>query len=315
MGKKGKELAKERRERRLQEISELRKVPYAPAERWWSSETVAAVTGSNRGIGYEIARQLAVHGLRVIVTSRDGDQGREATGRLREEGLDVDYCELDVSDELSVRSFARSITEKYGGLDILVNNAGVNFNTGSDNSVEYAEKVIDTNYFGVKRMTEAMIPIMRPSASGARILNVSSRLGRANGRRNRVDDITLRDNLLRDECLSEELIDGMVYKFLDQVKSETWVSSGWPQMFTDYSISKLAVNAYTRLMARRLSTRPDGQKIYINCFCPGWVKTAMTGWAGNVSAEEGADTGVWVVLQPGQPDTGKFFAERREISF
>lgn len=60
----------------------------------------------------------------------------------------------------------------------------MNFNTGSDNSVEYAERVINTNYFGVKRMIEAVIPIMRPSIYGARILNVSSRLGRANGRRN-----------------------------------------------------------------------------------------------------------------------------------
>ncbi|KAH7653718.1 Short-chain dehydrogenase/reductase SDR protein [Dioscorea alata] len=315
MGKKGKALAKERREKRLQEISELRKVAYAPSERWWSSETVAAVTGSNRGIGYEIARQLAVHGLHVIVTSRDSKHGREVVGSLREEGLSVDYCQLDVLNEVSIQTFARWISEKYGGLDILVNNAGVNFNTGSDNSVEYAERVINTNYFGVKRMIEAVIPIMRPSIYGARILNVSSRLGRANGRRNRVDDMTLREQLLRDECLSEELIDGMVLKFLDQVKNGTWVSNGWPQMFTDYSVSKLAVNAYTRLMAKRLSTRPDGEKVYINCFCPGWVKTAMTGWQGNVSAEEGADTGVWVVLKSGLADTGKFFAERREISF
>lgn len=65
-----------------------------------------------------------------------------------------------------------------------VNNAGVNFNTGADNSVESAEEVIATNYFGTKRMIKAMIPIMKPSPFGARILNVSSRLGRVNGRRN-----------------------------------------------------------------------------------------------------------------------------------
>ena len=69
--------------------------------------------------------------------------------------------------------------------DILqVNNAGVNFNLGSDNSVEYARKVITTNYFGTKNMTEAMIPMMKPSTAGARIVSVSSRLGRLNGRRN-----------------------------------------------------------------------------------------------------------------------------------
>lgn len=132
----------------------------------------------------------------------------------------------------------------------------------------------------------------------------------------RVGDTNLREQLLRDDCLSEELIDGLVVKFIEQVKQGSWASKGWPQMFTDYSVAKLAVNAYTRLMVRRLSSRPEGQKIYINCYCPGWVKTAMTAWEGNISSEEGADTGVWVVLLPGQPAiTGKFFAERREISF
>lgn len=65
-----------------------------------------------------------------------------------------------------------------------VNNAGVNYNLGSDNSVEFAETVVSTNYHGTKNMTEAMIPLMRQSPHGARIVNVSSRLGRVNGRRN-----------------------------------------------------------------------------------------------------------------------------------
>lgn len=65
-----------------------------------------------------------------------------------------------------------------------VNNAGVNFNLGFDNSVENARKVIETNYYGVKSMIEAMIPLMKPSTAGARVINVSSRLGRLNGRRN-----------------------------------------------------------------------------------------------------------------------------------
>ncbi|XP_008810480.1 carbonyl reductase [NADPH] 1 isoform X2 [Phoenix dactylifera] len=316
MGKKGKERAKERRAQRLQEISELRKIPYPPLRRWWSSETVAIVTGANRGIGYEIARQLAGHGLCVILASRAADRGHKAADGLREQGLNVDSHQLDVLDAASVESFEKWVVLKYGGLDILVNNAGVNFNVGSDNSVEFAEKVIATNYYGTKRMIETMIPIMKHSAFGARILNVSSRLGRVNGRRNRLGDANLREQLLRDECLSEELIDGMVVKFIEQVKQGSWASKGWPQMFTDYSISKLAVNAYTRLMVGRFSSRPEGQKIYINCYCPGWVKTAMTAWEGNISSEEGADTGVWVVLLPSQPDiTGKFFAERREISF
>ena len=117
------------------------------------------------------------------------------------------------------------------------------------------------------------------------------------------------------DTLSEELIDRTLSTFLQQVEDGNWKSGGWPERFTDYSMSKLAVNAYTRLMAKELSDRPEGQKIYINCFCPGWVKTAMTGWDGNISAENGADTGVWLALLPDLAVSGKFFAERREISF
>ncbi|KAK1271377.1 (+)-neomenthol dehydrogenase [Acorus gramineus] len=316
MGKRGQALARERREKRLQEIAELRNIPYSDIDKWWSAETVAVVTGSNRGIGYEIARQLSMHGLTVVVTSRSVDGGREAVRALREEGLVVGYHQLDVMNPESVKAFTEWVVQNYGGLDILVNNAGANYNVGSNNSVEFAEKVIETNYFGTKRMIEAMIPLMKPSLAGARIVNASSRLGRLNGRRNRLGDSKLREQLERDDHLSEELIDSTVEEFIKQVKDGNWTSNGWPQVFSDYSVSKLAVNAYTRLMAKRLSDRPEGRKIAINCYCPGWVKTAMTGWAGNISTEEGADTGVWLALFPDQAvATGKFFAERREISF
>ncbi|XWS47730.1 hypothetical protein CRYUN_Cryun13aG0010000 [Craigia yunnanensis] len=161
---------------------------------------------------------------------------------------------------------------------ILVNNAAVNYNLGSNNSVEFAQQVVESNYYGTKNMIKAMIPVMRTSAAGARIVNVSSRLGKVNGRLNRIQDATLREELINLETLSEELIDSTVSTFLQQVKDDTWKSGGWPQTFTDYSVSKLAVNAYTRLVAKELSDRPEGEKIYINCYCPGWVKTAMTGW-------------------------------------
>lgn len=125
----------------------------------------------------------------------------------------------------------------------------------------------------------------------------------------------MRERLGDVESLSEEVIDRMVTKFVQQVEDGSWESGGWPQTFTDYSVSKMAVNAYTRLTARLLSDRPEGQKIYINCYCPGWVKTAMTGYAGNIPPDEGADTGVWLALLPDQAITGKFFAERRQVSF
>lgn len=310
-----KERAKERREKRHEEITRLRTLPYSDHQRWWSAETIAVVTGANRGIGFEITRQLATHGLTVVLTSRDTNLGEEATKSLQEEGLKVVFHQLDIVDRESIDSFCAWIKEKYGGIDILINNAGVSYNTGSENSVEFAEKVINTNYFGTKNMIKAVIQLMRPSAEGARVVMVSSRLGRLNGRRNRIADVAIRQQLEDTESLSEDLIDTTMNKFLEQVKDGSWITRGWPQNNTDYSLSKLAVNAYTRLMARILSGRPEGHKIFINCCCPGWVKTAMTGWAGLTSPEEGADTAVWLALISGQPVSGKFFAERREINF
>ncbi|CAN8251957.1 unnamed protein product [Cochlearia groenlandica] len=314
-----KEKARERREKRMHEISLLRNIPYSDQLRWWSSETVAVVTGSNRGIGFEIARQLAGHGLTVVLTARNVDAGLEAVKSLRhhQDGcLKVFFHQLDVTDSSSIGEFGRWIKQTFGGLDILVNNAGVNYNLGSDNSVEFAETVISTNYRGVKNITKAMIPLMRQSPHGARIVNVSSRLGRVNGRRNRLANVELRDKLSNPDSLTEELIDQTISKFMDQVKDKTWESGGWPQTFTDYSMSKLAVNAYTRLIAKEFSRRQEGEKIYVNSFCPGWVKTAMTGFAGNMPPEDAADTGVWLsLILSEEAVTGKFFAERREINF
>ncbi|XP_047341179.1 carbonyl reductase [NADPH] 1-like [Impatiens glandulifera] len=310
-----KEKQKERREKRRQEISLFRTIPYSDHQRWWSAETIAVVTGGNRGIGFEITRSLATHGVTVILTSRDVVVGEESAKVLQEGGLNVFFHQLDIIDESSIQQFTEWIKENYGGIDILVNNAGVNFGYGTENSLEYAEQVIVTNYFGTKYMIKAMLPLMRASAAGARIVNVSSRLGRLNGKRNRIEDATLRVQLEDHDNLSEELIDKTVATFLEQVKDGTWKTGGWPHSNTDYAVAKLAVNCYTRVMSKELATRPEGEKIYVNCYCPGWVRTAMTGWAGHTTPEEGADTGVWLALLPDKIVTGKFFAERREVNF
>ncbi|GJU54485.1 carbonyl reductase [NADPH] 1-like protein [Tanacetum coccineum] len=309
------ERAKERREKRRQEISLLRSIPYSEHQRWWSAETIAVVTGANRGIGFEIAHQLALQGVTVVLTSRETAVGEESAKVLQEGGLKVVFHQLDVLDQESIDTFCAWIKENYGGIDILINNAGFNHNVGSENSVEFADKVIKTNYNGTKNMVKAAIPLMKPNAAGARIVNVSSRLGRLNGRKNRISDDSLRQQLEDTDSISEELIDATINKFLEQVKDGNWTDGGWPQNNTDYSLSKVAVNAYTRLVARELADRPEGEKIFINCYCPGWVKTAMTGWAGQVTPEEGADTAIWLSLLPDMRISGKFFAERREIHF
>ncbi|KFK36748.1 hypothetical protein AALP_AA4G164900 [Arabis alpina] len=310
-----KEKSKEKRDKRLQEISLLRTIPYSDHQRWWTSETVAVVTGANRGIGFEMVRQLAGHGLTVILTSRDENVGVEAAKILQEGGFNVDFHRLDILDSCSIQDFCKWIKEKYGFIDVLINNAGVNYNIGTNNSVEFSHMVISTNYYGTKNIINAMVPLMRHASSGARIVNVTSRLGRLKGRHSKLENEAVRAKLMDVESLTEETVDKTVSEFLIQVEEGTWESGGWPHSFTDYSVSKMAVNAYTRVLAKELSERAEGKKIYANCFCPGWVKTAMTGYAGNISAEDGADTGVWLALLPDQAITGKFFAERREINF
>ncbi|XP_020594652.1 (+)-neomenthol dehydrogenase-like, partial [Phalaenopsis equestris] len=110
-------------------------------------------------------------------------------------------------------------------------------------------------------------------------------------------------NLLKKEP-SEEKIEYMLNKFLQDVKQGTWKEAGWPEIWTDYSVSKLAVNAYSELLSRQQKDK----NLSINCFCPGFTKTAMTRGMGTHTAEEAAEVAVKILLLP--PDelpTGKFF--------
>ncbi|MCE0536442.1 SDR family oxidoreductase [Kineosporia rhizophila] len=137
------------------------------------SETkTALVTGANKGIGYEIARQLGKLGYRVGVGSRDGERGAEAVDRLKAEGLDVFAVPLDVTSDESVQAAVGAFTE----LDVLVNNAGINggaFQLPSGTDLERFRRVIDTNVFGVMRVTNAFLPLLRRSAA-PRIVNLST---------------------------------------------------------------------------------------------------------------------------------------------
>lgn len=110
--------------------------------------------------------------------------------------------------------------------------------------------------------------------------------------------------VLQREGLSEEDIEGVVSLFLEQVKSGTWKSGGWPELWTDYAVSKLALNAYTRVLAKRY----EGLGLSVNSFCPGFTQTSMTRCKGDHTADDAAIVGARLALLP--PDkiqTGKFF--------
>jgi NAD(P)-dependent dehydrogenase (short-subunit alcohol dehydrogenase family) len=141
-------------------------------------DKIAVVTGANKGIGFEICRQLAQKGIKVILTARDEQKGKQAKDRLLKEGLDVLFQQMDVTDEGSIRQAADFVMNTFGKLDILVNNAGIG--TDRDNpvlnvNIEQIKRILETNTFGPLRVCKAFIPIMLKNNSG-RIINMSSGL-------------------------------------------------------------------------------------------------------------------------------------------
>ncbi|XP_020173324.3 (+)-neomenthol dehydrogenase [Aegilops tauschii subsp. strangulata] len=271
-----------------------------PHKAWWTGETVAVVTGANRGIGHALAARLAEHGLSVVLTARDEARGAAAAAELRARGLpSVRFRRLDVTDPASVAAFASWIRDHVGGLDILVNNAGVSFNEIDTNSVEHAETVLKTNFYGAKMLIEALLPLFRRSSGTSRILNLSSQLGLLN----KVRDPSLRIMLLDEGRLTEQEVEAMASRFLAQVKDGTWQDHGWPAVWTDYAVSKLALNAYSRLLAARLRGA-----VAVNCFCPGFTRTDMTrGWGKRTAEEAGRVAAGLALLPPADLPTGKFF--------
>ncbi|XP_039124029.1 (+)-neomenthol dehydrogenase [Dioscorea cayenensis subsp. rotundata] len=271
-----------------------------PTEHWWSKDTVAVITGANKGIGFSLAKRLAQLGLTVVLTSRDAIKGQEAVESLRAQNLHVEYSQLDVSNLQSISSFVFWLSNKFGGLDILINNAAVSFNEVDTNSVEYAETVIKTNFYGPKLLIQALLPLFRRSTTASRILNISSQLGLLN----KVKNPKLREMLRNEENLCEGMIDQMVANFLQSVKNGTWKEEGWPEIWTDYSVSKLALNAHSSILARL----HGNDHFKVNCFCPGYTRTNMTGGRGSRTADEAAELAVNIILLPrDRLPNGKFF--------
>lgn len=140
-------------------------------------ERVALISGGNRGIGREVAHQLAAQGYRVVIGSRDLARGNEVAGEL---GENVVARRLDVTDEESIQRCIASIDEEFGGVDVLVNNAGIEgggwSTDAADVDLDDVRELLETNLFGAWRLTQLALPLMRRNAYG-RIVNVSSGMG------------------------------------------------------------------------------------------------------------------------------------------
>ncbi|XP_076931725.1 (+)-neomenthol dehydrogenase-like [Bidens hawaiensis] len=296
-----------------------------------ATQRYAIVIGSNQGIGLAICKQLASKGVQVVLTARDEEKGKTAMKTL--EGCSffkhLVFHQLDVLDPSSISSLVDFVKSKYGKLDILVNNAailGVRIDTNaleaftndedsgyikwgeiSTQPYNIGEDCIQTNYYGAKRMTEAFMPLLSLSDS-PRIVNVSSSSGKLQFVTNEWACNILNDT----KSLSEDRIDEILEVFLKDFKESCLETKKWPSFLSAYTLSKAAMNGYTRLLAKK---HPN---FIVTCVCPGHVKSNLSLFTGKLSVEEGAHSVVRLALlsvDHGQQHSGLFFFRDEVSSF
>ena len=231
-----------------------------------NEQKMALVTGANKGIGLEVARQLGKAGWIVLLGARDPERGRAAESKLKAERLDARFVELDVIEARTISLAASKIREEFGRLDVLVNNAGIvdaHDGLASTASVEAVARVMGTNFFGTVAVTQAMVPLIRKSAAG-KIINVSSGLG----------SLTRHGN-------------------------PTWDAR---YDLLGYSSSKAALNMFTVQLAFELKN----EGIAVNSVGPGYTATDLNEHKGHQTVEQGAAEIVRLALLEDGPTGGYF---------
>ena len=233
---------------------------------------VALITGGNRGLGFEIARQLGRRGISVILGVRDAANGQRAAGVLRDEGIDASSVELDVSSPRSVKAARAEFAAEHGHLDILINNAGILPEAAADSegavNAELFRQTFETNVFGAVTVIEEFLPLLGASSAG-RIVNVSSTMG----------------------SLSEQ----------QNPSSPYYDVAGVPA----YRASKTALNGVTVALAKQLAATP----IKVNAICPGSVQTDLA--PGNreqapLTPEEGSQAVIAMATVGADGPSGQF---------
>ena len=236
-----------------------------------SAKKIALITGANKGLGLETAKQLAQQGVTVLLGARDVAKGEAAAAQLKAQGVDVRAVKIDVDSKADYAAIAALIEKDYGVLDILINNAGVMLdrfpgpNETSITSEDVLRKTFDTNFFAQVMLTQKLLPLLRKSDAG-RIVNLSSILG----------SLTLHAT-----------------KGSPIYEAKTFA----------YDTSKAALNMFTIHLAHELA----GTKIKVNSAHPGWVKTDMGSDAAPMEIPEGAKTSVTLATLPEDGPTGGFF--------
>ena len=242
-----------------------------------SEKKVALITGANKGLGLETARQLGKLGYTVLIGSRDPLKGEVAARLMRNEGIDVRVVKLDVNRQADIDAAAAMVESEFGTLDVLVNNAGVMIekgwtkNTTSETTLENLRATFEANLFAVVAVTKALLPALK-KADAARIVNVSSILGSVS---------------------------------LQATKGSPTYST---KLFA-YNASKAALNVYTISLAHELRNT----KIKVNSAHPGWVKTDLGGSAAPMNVVDGAKTEVELATLGDDGPSGGFFHMGEEI--
>ena len=240
-----------------------------------STKKTALITGANKGIGREIARQLGHRGYSVWLGCRDAERGERAAAALRTEGLDAHALTLDVTSDASVKAAAQLYGKAQGSLDALVNNAGIatgGYVAPTDASLEDMRAVYDVNVFGPVRMTQAFAPFLRKAGQG-RIVMMSSSLG----------------------SIGEQL---------------DMTSGTYGVNLLGYNSSKSALNMITVSFAKDLAAHG----IKVNAANPGYVATDLNGHQGYRSVEQGAAIAVHLATLGPMGPTAGFFSDGAEAA-
>ena len=235
-----------------------------------NAKKIALITGANKGLGFEMARQLGQAGVTVVLAARDPKKGEAAAAKLRSEGLDAQFLKLDVTRKEDHAAAAAFLEKKFGRLDILVNNAGISaeeLGSGkvSTTTADVIHRTFETNFFAPVALTQVLLPQIKKSDAG-RIVNMSSILG-------------------------SQTLHADPNSPIYGVKS------------LSYDASKAALNSFTIHLAHELKDT----SIKVNSAHPGWVKTDMGTRAAPMEIPEGAKTGVQLALLGAQGPTGGYF--------
>jgi NAD(P)-dependent dehydrogenase (short-subunit alcohol dehydrogenase family) len=234
-----------------------------------SNQTIALVTGANKGIGFEIAAGLGALGWSVGVGARDEARRDAAVAKLQADGVDAFGVPLDVTDDASVSAAARLLDERAGGLDVLVNNAGVTGGMPQAPTVvdlAIVRTAVETNVIGVIRVTNAMLPLLWRSAS-PRIVNMSSGVG--------------------------------------SLTRQTTAGAETGPISAAYAPSKTFLNAVTIQYAKELRDT----NILINAACPGYTATDLNGFRGYRTPQQGAAIAIRLATLPDDGPSGGFFED------